>query len=205
MKWNKLIYRDRSWMTIGCIFIQSVVLVIIWGFTMRTANAQSSSLAAWDTLDRYDLHHHKTGYWRIYFDCWLNSVRTVDHACFFAYQLYEDGFPIFPVMHSHGRATSLEVDGRTSVNGEVVMLDGTYRLFTKKERKLTECVFSNGILRRLVTYHKNGQSIEGVDFTRPYKEEPNTAYFFIKRKDGGIVLEGHWRKVNGLWDGYKDD
>ncbi|MBK8499454.1 MAG: hypothetical protein IPL52_11725 [Flavobacteriales bacterium] len=179
---------------------------VLLGLVAQIVQAQlMPSLDPLDAMNPCARSQEGTGYCIVYFDKRMKPIKTRNRACFFAYQLYDNGFPVFNMMRRSGRSTALETTEQARICADLMMLDGTYRLFRRNGRKLAEHVFDRGILRRSVVYGANGDELEGIDFDKPFRSEPHTAYFFIKNKQGRILRDGYWRKRDGRWDGYKVD
>jgi hypothetical protein len=92
------------------------------------------------------------------------------------------------------------IEGNNQEKDSLVLMNGTYKIYNKRGIIVTEEVYKNGIIQTLKIYNGKGNvAIEEFDFTRTYKNEPNTYYIIGRNNDGSINMECFWRKAGTIW------
>lgn len=157
---------------------------------------QNYSSIGLDTLNKYDENAKKTGYWVEFLKKNLRTTNREKKAVFFRYILYEDGEMLTMKLFVKQTFNTfyIQTNGNNPKEKEIVLLDGTYSLFSKKEKVLiNEFNFQNGILQSRKEYYENQQL--RLDVT--YKN--NSIIWRSYSSEGDIELIRHWKLENNSW------
>ena len=149
-----------------------------------------------DTLNRYDENAKKTGYWVEFLKKDLRTTNREKKAVFFRYVLYEDGEMLTMKLFVKPTFNTfyLQANGNNPTEKEIVILDGAYLLFNKKEKVLiNEFNFQNGILQSSKEYYENQQLRLVVTY------ENDSINWKSYSPEGAIELIRHWKLENNCW------
>jgi hypothetical protein len=167
-----------------------------------------------DTLNRMDANGKKHGYWLVYLDSAINPTDSAS-SYFYAYELYENGVPLFSFrdfrknikIKESCRIQSLPEKGRPE------LLDMTVRWYQVRDGVISrEEKYSKGHPVWIKGYsRKTGQLfspdttdyvVELFDFTKKYWNEAGSHYLEFYSSDGSATA--YWfRKKKGKWGYYR--
>ncbi|MEK6614644.1 MAG: hypothetical protein AABZ32_00805 [Bacteroidota bacterium] len=169
-------------------------------------------------INQLDQNGKKDGKWLEYLDAKWKVLKDSSHAIYCAYNYYDHGENTFHVSYGKEYRIHKKLETTNSDNksiGKLKLLDGEYKWLDKKGRTVSVDYFKNGehiwvkwyFWERLGGYlgfHKKmtGKLWGYYDFTKTYKNQPNTYYMEVYDKNGNTSYY-YTRKVDKIgWAAY---
>jgi hypothetical protein len=117
-----------------------------------------------DTINKLDSLGKKNGVWIEYLTKGFRIANLTKNASYYRYVRYVHGirfdYEIVPQMYIRKIFLNYGDSLLNNNNKELVLLDGTYKLYEKKRRVLFgECVFKKGFLQVQTIYEKEGKYV----------------------------------------------
>lgn len=155
-----------------------------------------------DTLNKYDVNKHRTGYWVEYLNKNLLPAENKKEAVFYRYAYFENGIEIFPNWVGGIYAPSntiLKFEDRTHLakKDTVVLLNGKHQVYNKMGVLIGEDYYTNGMLKYSKNYYKNGQLSEYVDYRKKYNQIPFSFLNIGYTKSRQLWANEYWYWKNG--------
>ncbi|HEU4717978.1 MAG TPA: hypothetical protein VFU15_09095 [Bacteroidia bacterium] len=175
-----------------------------------------NAAAGSDTLNRYNIHHKKNGFWVQYLDSVLNPVDSVN-AFYYGYEKYDNGdqvFRFFAPWPNKLQGYRFSHEGQSPVKGVPVLLDGTFTWYYASgvnSNLVAEIqVFRNGRPVYFNTYHRTASDTvsffnEILYFDRRYNGVDGTFYYEETSNEPGVTpgpivtYSGYFRKGKHKW------
>lgn len=121
-----------------------------------------------DTLNKYNKHKHRTGYWVECVDKHLIPVVNKDSAIFYRYDYYRGNIMVTPEMGWGKKSTIKFSDSNyTAKKDTAILLNGKVQIFDESGRLVAEGYYKKGILIYLKLYYKTGMREEYVNPENP--------------------------------------
>jgi hypothetical protein len=82
-----------------------------------------------DTLNHFNQHHKKDGFWLCYLDSALNLVDDSANACFYAFDKYDNGKMVFDFKNINPPSAKyfrLVYEGEKTTKGKPILLNGKF-------------------------------------------------------------------------------
>src|ERR1017187_8666484 len=113
-----------------CIIAGMKSILIFFLLVFISSNLQSQTLkeTSLDTLNKLDSNRKKDGYWIVCLNQNLESVKKAK-ASFFAYTYFNHGKALDYWWEGGSGKLPIEINGNNPIPGEIVLLDGEYKIF----------------------------------------------------------------------------
>jgi hypothetical protein len=165
-----------------------IIIVVLSHFISGILFSQSDSLSKSDTLNKFNVEGRKTGYWKVYLDEHVNPVKSDTSACFYAYNLYDNGSPVFVFSRTKMKAKSRQVySDSLPQRGSPKLLAGTFKWYVGNGNEFEE-IYDRGCVQYIRGYSKQGNQepalIWEYDYTKRYNHTLGSALYTEYSSDG---------------------
>jgi len=155
----------------------------------------------YDTINKKNENGKKQGYWVEYTDDKLFVLKKKKHAVFYRLVFYDNGAKIGETAYVIGskKKIHLKIEGNQAESGNIILLNGTYKLISKNDSISSEEIYSEGKMLTGKTFFYNGHLDEYVDYTDKYQNQL-ASYKVTVYNINGTVEKSYYRgKINGKW------
>lgn len=163
-----------------------------------------------DTLNKFNGTGKKTGFWKMYLNQNLISTDSSE-SCFIVLMPFDDGKPIIKTYKRKWRHDSVVCDQQIPQKGNPVILNGTFKWFSKKNKRMFAresyiagyptyfSYYDNNPFDKSPNHDTIMYLSEVVDFTKRYENVPVSCYYYYNPIVNTNVKEYIYKKVNGHW------
>ena len=175
------------------LFLILILFIGSFGFS------QSINNNTLDTLNNYNEKGKRHGYWVEYLNKELRLVKK-EEASFYRYVYYDNGTYLSAPSGFSSKKMICKIDGDKPKKDTLVLLNGIYFLYTKKDKIESKAYYKKGLLVILIAYNvRTSVKSAMFDFTKHYNNQEYS--YYIEEYDDKAVLNwsGFVAKKNEKW------
>ncbi|MCC6372192.1 MAG: hypothetical protein IT236_14405 [Bacteroidia bacterium] len=162
-----------------------------------------------DTLNKLSTSGKKNGYWKVFLDEHADPVESIEKACFYGIELYDNGEHVQKYYKHKVSGLTMKFDGVLPPKGKPELINGTFTWFDNKGFLQSLETYKNGQPLYIKSYHvlKNktdtiNHPFEDLDFTIKFNNIAGTFYYREHHLDSTFT-EYWFRKGKRGWRVYK--
>ena len=186
----------------------SPLCTILFVLIFSNLNSQTLKEISLDTLNKLDGNGKKDSYWIVYLNQNLETVKK-EKATFFGYSFFIQGIELDRWWEGSGSGKlPIEIKGNKPIPGEIVLLDGEYKIFNKAHSLFWLQHFNKGIKASIEKlYNPSGGYLEYyINYDLKYHAQAHSYFGFEDQNlRGGFRQYWYYRNGEKGWRYYKDD
>ena len=187
--------------------MKSILIFFLLVFISSNLQSQTLKETSLDTLNKLDSNRKKDGYWIVCLNQNLESVKKAK-ASFFAYTYFNHGKALDYWWEGGSGKLPIEINGNNPIPGEIVLLDGEYKIFNYSHKLFWLQHFKNGVKVGIEMLYNPvaGYLDYYLNYDINYLGQTHS-YFVVSNPDlkGGFTFKGYFRNGKKGWNYYKDD